>query len=138
MANRLLSNRIYTHKKDTKIAFLKATIGATGAPTLDASSKGILSIARSAAGKYLITFGTSVNGVNVVDVYRELMGFTANVIGIGGTAAPLAPIVNVVNLNLAAGTLELWFEATVAGGAIELGNGETVLAQFFFGDSSAP
>jgi hypothetical protein len=66
------------------------------------------------------------------------MGFTANVIGISGTAAPLAPIVNVVNINLAAGTLELWFEATVAGGAIELGNGETVLAQFFFGDSSAP
>jgi hypothetical protein len=138
MANRLLSNRIYSHKKDTKIAFLKAAIGGTGVATMDALSKGILSFARSSAGKYLVTFGVSVNGVNQVDVYRELMGFTANVIGISGTAAPLAPIVNVVNLNLAAGTLELWFEATVVGGAIELGNGETVLAQFFFGDSSAP
>jgi hypothetical protein len=138
MANRLLSNRIYTHKKDTKIAFLKASIAASGVATMDSLSKGILSVARSAAGKYTVTFGTSVNGVNALDVYRELMGFTANVIGIAGTAAPLAPIVNVVNINLAAGTLELWFEATVAGGAIELGNGETILAQFFFGDSSAP
>jgi hypothetical protein len=138
MANRLLSNRIYTAKKDTKIAFLKASIAGTGVATMDPLSKGILSFARSAAGKYLVTFGVSVNGVNALDVYREFMGMTCNVIGISGTAAPLAPIVNVVNLNLAAGTLELWFEATVVGGAIELGNGETVYAQFFFGDSSAP
>lgn len=140
MANRLLSNRIYSHKKDIKIAHAKVAIGATGAPTLDTTaSKGILSVSRSAAGKYLFTFGVTQNGQNMVDLYKELLGVTVFIRGVGGTVMPIAPIWGVVNEAIAtAGTLELWFEATVAGGAIELGNGETINAQFFFGDSSAP
>ena len=49
--------------------FLRADIGATGAPTLDtAASKGIASIARDDTGDYTITLSEAYNSLLMVDV----------------------------------------------------------------------
>lgn len=47
---------------DVTVLFMRADIGATGAPTIDtAASKGISSIVRSAAGDYTITLSEPYN-----------------------------------------------------------------------------
>ena len=49
--------------------FLRADIGASGAPTIDtAGSKGIASISRTATGDYTITLSESYNSLLMVDV----------------------------------------------------------------------
>lgn len=54
---------------DVTELFVKAAIGATGAPTLNtAASKGISTIVRDAAGDYTITLSESYNSLLMVDI----------------------------------------------------------------------
>jgi hypothetical protein len=140
MANRLMANRVYTGQKDVKIVNAVVTIGATGAPTLVVSkSWGIAAVTRVAAGKYRFALGYLRDGVTQVDVYREFQGAVINVFNLTADTAAVAPLCYVVNENSSTtGLIDVWFEATVAGGPIELANGEQVNVQFFFSDSSAP
>lgn len=54
--NEIVSRNVFCKAKQPVILFLRATIGASGAPTLvSASSEGISSIARASEGVYNIT-----------------------------------------------------------------------------------
>ena len=58
MANRDFKD-VQSSEREVKIVYGRATIGATGAPTLDASSSiGVRSITRTAAGDYTIILGS--------------------------------------------------------------------------------
>jgi hypothetical protein len=58
MANRDFKN-FQAAEREVKRLYMKATIGATGAPTLVAAdSLGIKSIVRNTTGDYTVTFGT--------------------------------------------------------------------------------
>ena len=67
-------NRQFTYSQEVNMTtlFLRADIGATGAPTIDtANSKGIASIARTAAGDYTITLSEPYNtllGASVISL----------------------------------------------------------------------
>lgn len=71
MASRNFS-RMQALEKEVKVIYVRAAIGATGAPTLDATnSKGVASIARTAAGDYTIT---------LEDKYQALMHASAQLV----------------------------------------------------------
>ena len=70
MANRDFKN-FQAAERQVKRLYMKATIGATGAPTLVTDdSLGIKSIARNGAGDYTITFGTPSG---LTDHYNKLL-----------------------------------------------------------------
>jgi hypothetical protein len=134
-----MANRVYTGRRDVKVVNCVVSIGATGAPTLDTTkSWGVASVARSAAGKYTVTFGLLKDGVAVVDTYRDLLGVIITPIGLNGTAAPVNNITEIVNdLTASSGTIEVWFE-TVARAFTELVSGTSWKAVFIFADGSGP
>ena len=104
--------------------YLKATIGALGAPTLvAASSVGIDSISRTSAGNYLITLNKK---------YQSLRMAKSCFIASGGAAAPdLSVDTDSVRT---AGTLIV---VTQTGGvSTDPGNGETMLLEIMLKDSS--
>lgn len=104
--------------------YLKATIGASGAPTLTAAqSMGVDSISRVSAGKYLITFNKKYNGLRMAK---------SCFIATGGAAAPdLAVSVDAV---ASAGTLTV---VTQSGGVnTDPANGEIMLLEIMLKDSS--
>ncbi len=106
--------------------YLKATIGAAGAPTIvAASSVGIDSISRSSAGTYLVTLNKK---------YQALRMAKSCFIAAGGAAAPdLAVGVDAV---ASAGTLTV---ITQSGGSnTDPAPGEIMLLEFMLKDSSVP
>ncbi len=145
MANRLLSNRIYTNRKDRKVIHAVVAIGGTGAPTLNAGkSPGVLSVTRNSAGKYTFVFGTSQNGANVLDPYYEFSGLSCTFDTTGASNAnPAAPVVSVINdasatpATCAVQIICQKFTAT-SGDAADPASGEKMLIDFVFIDSSAP
>ena len=69
MANRRFQN-FQAYDREVKRLYCKATIGASGAPTLvSENSLGIKSIGRNSAGDYTVTFGDS----SVIDKYNKLL-----------------------------------------------------------------
>ena len=69
MANRRFQN-FQAYDREVKRLYCKATIGASGAPTLVSdNSLGIKSIGRNSAGDYTVTFGDS----SVIDKYNKLL-----------------------------------------------------------------
>jgi|TARA_R100000149_G_C5756182_1_gene63203 hypothetical protein len=69
MANRRFQN-FQAYDREVKRLYCKATIGASGAPTLVSdNSLGIKSIARNSAGDYTVTFGDS----STTDKYNKLL-----------------------------------------------------------------
>jgi hypothetical protein len=104
--------------------YLKATIGASGAPTINAlQSMGIDSISRTSAGKYLITLNKK---------YESLRMAKAVFIASGGANAPdLAVDTDAVR---SAGTLTV---VTQAGGVnTDPASGEVMLIEIMLKDSS--
>jgi phenylacetate-coenzyme A ligase PaaK-like adenylate-forming protein len=104
--------------------YLKATIGASGAPTINAlQSMGIDSISRTSAGKYLI---------NLNKKYDSLRMAKAVFIASGGANAPdLAVDTDAVR---SAGTLTV---VTQAGGVnTDPASGEVMLIEIMLKDSS--
>ena len=69
MANRRFQN-FQAYDREVKRLYCKATIGASGAPTLVSdNSLGIKSIGRNSAGDYTVTFGDS----SITDKYNKLL-----------------------------------------------------------------
>ena len=104
--------------------YLKAAIGASGAPTINAlQSMGIDSISRVSAGKYLITLNKKYQGLRMVK---------SCFIASGGAAAPdLAVDTDAVR---ASGTLTV---VTQAGGvSTDPAPGEIMLIEIMLKDSS--
>lgn len=142
MANRMQSAvTMLSFEKNTKVVFAKVTIGATGAPTLvTAQSKGIISISRSSAGRYVLTFGTTSNGSIVKDVYVKRLDFGQHFDTTGTAAAPAAPLCYVAADGTATvGNSTITLQFTVAAGtATDPASGEIMYLAFAFGDSTAP
>lgn len=83
MANRLFQQFRFSLEKQVVELWFKATIGASGAPTLVAAdSKGVASISRNSAGEYTIT---------LQDTYVKLLDASFCQLLAGGVnAAPVA------------------------------------------------
>jgi hypothetical protein len=104
--------------------YLKAAIGATGAPTINAlESMGIDSISRVDEGKYLVTLNKK---------YKSLRQVKSCFVASGGAAAPdLSVDTDAVS---SAGTLTI---LTQSGGVdTDPANGETMLLEIMLKDSS--
>jgi hypothetical protein len=87
MASREFIQFAYQLERGVVKLYVKATIGATGAPTLVTTStasgnpsKGILSIARTAAGKYKIIFGKTDASGTSYDRYQRILNVTGTVV----------------------------------------------------------
>lgn len=92
MANRYFRQFRNTLEPQVVDIFAQVSFGAAGAPTLSAAnSKGIVSVTRTATGRYVFVFGTNVQSK---DTYVKLLGVTAtwDATANSGTA-PAAPIV---------------------------------------------
>lgn len=104
MANRYFNSQfIYSFEQQPVKLWLKATIGASGAVTLDAAnSKGIATIVKEAtAGQYTIT---------LQDKYKKLMHVDQSQLLAGGPSA--APDMNLLSESVAsAKTLVIQFSA---------------------------
>ena len=78
MASRDFKN-VQSSERAVKIVYGRATIGSTGAPTLDASSSiGVRSITRTAAGDYTIVLGSSTPAAT--DKYSKLLWGDATIV----------------------------------------------------------
>jgi hypothetical protein len=92
MANREFTNQLYALNKRSVMLSAQVGFGASGAPTLSAAnSKGILSVTRQSAGIFTFQFGSTSNGVNLLDTYVGMAGFypSFNVVN-SGNASPAA------------------------------------------------
>ena len=123
MANRRFEQFQLSLEKAIVTLYGQVAIGSTGAPTLStAKSKGILSIARTATGKYTITLS---------DIYQRLVGFDYTYIvasGAPGTTAVASPVVRADNSASATPTIVVEFLDNT-GTANEIASGVTLLIQ---------
>lgn len=121
-------NRIYTQfryslEKRVIELFGKVTIGAAGAPTLDAAaSKGIASIVRNSVGNYTITLS---------DPYVKLLGFNSQVLlAAGSPGAAYGPVIRSEDVDGAKTIVVQYLGATSAAdttaAATELASGSVV------------
>lgn len=70
MASRNFS-RMQALEREVKVLYVKAAIGASGAPTIDSSTqKGVASIARTATGDYTITLDDKYQALMHVSVIQ--------------------------------------------------------------------
>jgi hypothetical protein len=139
MAQRMMANRVYTGQKDVKLPNVVLTgTGATAPTIVPSRSWGVASISRSAAGKYVLTFGTSVNGRVNLDVYREFMGLIATAIGTGGADPAVTQVAVIDDSTAVAGTCTLTIQCYgPTGSAADLAASETLCLVPLFSDSSA-
>lgn len=118
--NRLFNQFRYSLEKKPVDLYLKAAIGASGAPTIDASlSKGIASIARNSAGDYTIT---------LQDKYVDLYMASACVLLASGTPASVMMALEAHSVA-SAKTIDIQF-LDFAGAAVELDNGAVLRMKF--------
>jgi len=135
MANRYFTQFGLTLAKQTVFLFGRATIGATGAVTLDATnSKGIKTIVRNSAGKYTVTLGNTTSGN---DIYPRL--FNVSVMQLFATAVN-APIVQVISEAVATTTptVVLQFYAADGTTATDPSSGQEVRFTVTLTNSTAP
>jgi len=96
MANRFFNQFGKTMEKEVVSLFLKASIGGSGAITLDAvNSKGIAAVQKIGTGAYRIIFGTNLASK---DVYYKFFG-AFPVFKTAGGSPPLAPIMYLADLK---------------------------------------
>ena len=128
MANRLFNQFIYHFRKQPVMLNLKATIGSSGAITLDAAqSRGVASITKLAtAGQYRIV---------LQDVYNKLLQVQEQVINAAGiSAAPDMGILAASDVTVAATGIVIQF--SVSGAAGNLASGDVVNLLILLDNSS--
>lgn len=126
MANRLFTQFRYALEKKICDIYMKATIAATGAPTLvAASSKGVTSIARTGLGAYTIT---------LQDPYVDLLLASFHITLASGSPAALAWKIVSYDSTVAKTYLIQFYDG--AGAAVEIANGATLKIKFELKDSS--
>jgi hypothetical protein len=108
--------------------FANVSIGASGAPTLNANARGIASIARTGAGAYTIT---------LQDKYTKLLDISSRFITATGTDAALEMTVTADGVASSTPTITIVFRVA-AGTATDPSNGAVLLLKMFLRNSSAP
>lgn len=91
MANRDMTNQMYSFEKARKFVNARCSFGGTGAVTIDGpNSKGVLAISRNSTGNYTFQFGVSVNGLSQIDGYAKLLSvnWTKGINALGTTVNP--------------------------------------------------
>lgn len=127
MSNRLMSQFRYSLEKKVVDLYADVTFGASGAPTLVAAkSKGIKSISRTSAGKYVVT---------LQDSYTRLLMMKHVFINATAPASPGAYVFAQTVGSVNPPTITVVFNA--AGTATDPASGEEVLIQISLSDSSA-
>lgn len=129
MANRFFNQFYFSLEKAKVVLFLKASIGATGAVTIDATgSKGITSITRNSAGRYTVVFQ---------DTYVSFLGMSPTVVE--SAATPTVATVAAVSETVAtAATKNLVFQcADFAGAAVDPASGSAFKFSFMLSNSNA-
>lgn len=114
--------------------YLRAAIGATGAPTLNTlNSLGIYSITRTAAGAYTIKFGQSAQSV---DTYQRMIAMSA--VSVFATAPSWASVQVVADNSANATTpaINIQFR-DVAGAAVDPASGENLRIKIELSNSTA-
>jgi hypothetical protein len=129
MANRRFNQFQYSLEFSVVNLFGKTAIGSTGASTISvANSKGIASIARTAAGKYLITLN---------DAYNKFLGINVVINNAAGISA--SPDVGILttgtNVSTSTGGTII-MQLSAAGSAVELVSGDTMYLHIILGNSS--
>ena len=118
MANRRFYQFLYSFQKAPVFLWAKVAIGATGAPTLDASfSRGVTSITRNSAGLYTVVLN---------DNYSDLLGVNPTLVLASGSPAAITSVVRANNVAAAAKSVQVGFLDS-AGAAVEVTNGATLL-----------
>jgi hypothetical protein len=119
MANRYFDQFQLSLEKSKVRLFGKVSIGATGAPTLDAvNSKGVASITRNSAGNYTVV---------LQDVYSRFMDFhPCLVVGAGTPAAPHCFVVSESVANVASKAIVIQFTAADGVTATDPADGESL------------
>lgn len=127
MANRQFTQFRLSLEKKVVDLFADVTFGSSGAPTLNkANSKGIKSIVRSSAGKYVIT---------LQDSYQRLLVVKHVFINATAPAAPGMYIFAQIVGSVTAPTITVIFNT--AGTATDPASGEEVLLQISLNDTTA-
>lgn len=126
MANRNFQQFQGTMERAVVKLFLKATF-ASGVPTLvSGTSRGIKSIARTAAGAFTITLGTT--NPSAVDKYQSLLSAQASFIS--ATGLPAAPLFAVVADDVADdGTIDVLFSDAETPAATDPADADTLLLE---------
>lgn len=130
--NRLTVRNHATLEKAPVALFLKAAIGATGAPTINAlQSKGFISITRLGVGNYKLSLGSAAG----VDTYQRLMMAQSVIVGASSTAFQMV-VTQDNSATLSAPNVQIkFFDA--AGAAVELPNGVTLLVELILSNTTA-
>lgn len=139
MANRYFNQFRLSLEKQVSDIFCRVTFGSTGAPTVvTGQSKGIVSVTRTATGRYVIVFGTNSS---MLDLYNKLLGLnvTWDESSNSGTA-PLAPLCFIfANAITTSGTASITVQFTNSTGTgTDPASTEAVLLNFVFRNSNAP
>lgn len=129
MANRYFNQFRLSLEKQVVDLFWAVTYGAAGAPTLSTTNaKGILSVTRTSAGLYVVTFQDSY----LARLKTSYVQITAT--------APAAPIMTVVSSTATTLTVQFW-GPTAAGNtaliATDPGSGESTAFMVSLRNSSA-
>lgn len=148
MANRDMTNQLYSFDKMRKFVNVRVSVGASGAVTLDAAkSKGVASVTRNSAGNWTIQFGYIANSVTVADQYTRLLSLSTHMKtdGVGANARTTASYgCDVVSDTVATdGKITVQFagptnSTTTTAIAVDPANGEVAFLEFEFADSDAP
>ena len=137
MANRRFEQFQLSLEKKVVSLYLKASIGASGAPTL-VRGKGIASIAKNATtGQYVISLGKPASATDAAqpDTYQMLLD--ADSIFINASGVQAAPIMNIIADNSASGSITVQFNAAAGSGQNAYpASGETVLIRLVLSNSS--
>lgn len=139
MANRYFRQFRLSLEPQVSDIFCRVTFGATGAPTLvTAQSKGVVSITRSATGRYVIVFGTNTS---MLDTYFKFLGMdcTYDESSNSGTAPVASQCYVFANSTNTVNTASITVQFTNSTGtATDPANTEAVLFNFVFKNSNAP
>jgi hypothetical protein len=99
MASSVFYPSFKSKEVDVTVLFMRADIGATGAPTIDTDdSKGIASISRTAAGDYTITLSEAYNKLLGASVMSLEAGDTEHNWGITAQDVSSAKTVQISNV----------------------------------------
>lgn len=128
MANRWMNQFAHSLEKSKCFLYGRFTVGATGAPTIDAvNSKGVTSITRTGVGKYSVVLNDNWNRL-----------FLFEFVSIFSTPASVAAaLLSEQVANVASPSFVVQFYSA-AGTAVELANGEDIRFEIVLKNSTAP
>ena len=135
MANRQFNQFNYDLEKGLVRIYARVAIGATGAPTLTIAtnsgnpSNGIASVTRSAAGKYVFTFGATGSTQTNLDTYQRIIFCNANIINstISTVVSTQISVEAVTTVTAPAITIQC---LAAAGTAVDPNSGDVLLVEF--------